>query len=155
MVTEFLIKWWELIVIFLLVADIVIQKTKWKGDDDILAMIKNIIKAIFTSKPGKLLLLIGLSALLLPSLAFADPYLVCNPQTNVTHYVIIIDGSTSEVLAYDLGDGTVMLKYDLAGVSTGAHNVEVEAKNVWGVSSPVPFAFTKAVAGVPANIRIE
>ena len=54
MITEFLVKWWELIVIGLLVADIIVQKTPWKGDDDILAMIKNGIGKIFSMKPGKL-----------------------------------------------------------------------------------------------------
>ena len=54
MITAFLIKWWELIVIGFLIADIIVQKTPWKGDDDILAMIKNGIKTIFSIKPGVL-----------------------------------------------------------------------------------------------------
>ena len=54
MITAFLIKWWELIIIGLLVLDIIVQKTPWKGDDDILAMIKNGIKYVFTIKPGQL-----------------------------------------------------------------------------------------------------
>ena len=54
MITKFLIEWWELIVIGLLAADIIVQKTPWKGDDDILAMIKNAIKYVFTIKPGQL-----------------------------------------------------------------------------------------------------
>ena len=48
MITAFLIKWWELIIIGLLVLDIIVQKTPWKGDDDILAMLKNGIKTIFS-----------------------------------------------------------------------------------------------------------
>lgn len=54
MITAFLLKYWELIVIFLLVADIIVQKTPWKGDDDLLAMLKNGIKTIFSIKPGVL-----------------------------------------------------------------------------------------------------
>ena len=157
MIAEFLIKWWEIIVIVLLVADIVVQKTKWKGDDDILAMIKKGIVAIFTAKPGKLsmIFLFVMLGLLLTGQAFAAPFLICDPQTNVTHYIITIDGNTSEVLAFDLGDGTVMLRYDLAGISSGTHNVEVKAKNVWGESTPVPFDFVKALPAVVEGIRIE
>ena len=155
MITGFLIKYWELIVIGFLIADIIVQKTKWKGDDDILAMIKRGIVAVFTIKPGKLsVLFIGL-LLLVPSLTLASPFLVCDPQTNVTHYVVTIDGDTTEVLAFDLGDGTVMLRYDLAGVSSGTHNMEIKAKNVWGESVAVPFDFVKALPVVPVAIRIE
>lgn len=91
----------------------------------------------------------------LVSLAHADPFLICDPQTNVTHYVVTMDGDTTTVPAFDLGDGTVMLKYDLAGIPMGPHNVEVKAKNVWEESTSVPFDFTKALPDVPAGLRIE
>ncbi|MBA7494732.1 hypothetical protein ES702_05309 [subsurface metagenome] len=93
--------------------------------------------------------------LALLSLAYADPFLICDPQTNVTHYVVDMDGDKTTVPAFDLGDGTVMLKYDLAGIPTGTHNVEVKAKNVWGESTSVPFDFTKALPGVVERLRIE
>lgn len=155
MITEFLIKWWELVVISFLIANTIIQKLKWKGADDVLTMIKNIIVALFTAKPGKLpMLFIGLF-LLIPCLTFASPFLVCDPQTNVTHYIVTINGNTTEVLAFDLGDGTVMLRYDLAGILTGIHNTTVKAKNIWGESVAVPFEFVKALPAVPKAIRIE
>jgi len=87
--------------------------------------------------------------------AHASPFLVADPQTNVTHYVVTIDGVTETVAAFDLGDGTVRLQYDLVDVTPGQHNCEVKAKNLWGESVAVPFVFTKALPGVLENVRIE
>jgi hypothetical protein len=87
--------------------------------------------------------------------AHASPFLVCDPQTGVTHYVVTIDGVTDTVPAFDLGDGTVMLKYDLASLGDGEHNCQVKSKNIWGESVAVPFVFTKAAAVVPGRLRIE
>ena len=157
MVAAFLIKYWELIIIFLLIADIVVQKTKWKGDDDILAMIKSGIVSLFTSKPGKLpMIFIGLllMGLLLVGQAFAAPFLVCDPQTNITEYIITGDINIT-VPAFDLGDGTVRLQYDLSGITEGTFNLQVKAKNIWGESVAVPFDFVKALPAAPVVIRIE
>jgi len=106
------------------------------------------------------LILFALLMALIALFAFAQfshaaPFLICDPQTNVTHYVVTLDGDTSTAPAFDLGDGTLMLKYDLAGIPAGAHNVQVKAKNLWGESIPVPFDFTKALPDVPGGIRIE
>lgn len=70
MITGFLIKYWELVVILLLIANTIVQKTKWKGDDDILAMIKGWIAYLFKAKPGVLPMLLGF--LLIPVLLFAS-----------------------------------------------------------------------------------
>jgi len=94
MVTQFLIKYWELIFIGLLIADIIVQKTPWKGDDDILAMIKKGIVSLFTSKPGVLpMLFIGflLTSLIWTGLAFAGSNVTLQWEgnmayENVTHY---------------------------------------------------------------------
>jgi len=100
-------------------------------------------------------LLFLLAFIFIPSLVFAAPFLVCDPQTNVTHYVVTIDGNTTEVLAFDLGNGTVMLRYDLEGISAGTHNTELKAKNIWGESVAVPFVFVKAIPVAPGGTRIE
>ena len=167
MIKEFIITYWELIVIGFLLLNTGIQKLeKIKGNSDILTWIwqfltwvksiaRQVISAIFSAKPGKLpMLFIGLF-LLTSTLAFADPFLVCDPQTNVTHYVVTIDGNTTEVLAFDLGNGTVMLRYDLEGISAGTHNTELKAKNIWGESVAVPFVFVKAIPVAPGGTRIE
>ena len=106
-------------------------------------------KKLFT-----LIALVFFIVLLLPVLAFANPFLVCDPQTNVTNYVITGDINVT-VPATDLGDGTVRLQYDLAGITEGTFKLEVKAKNIWGESISVPFDFVKALPAAPEVIRIE
>ena len=102
----------------------------------------------------RLIGLIFMLVMIIPTLVLAAPFLICDPQTNVTHYVIT--GSINvTVLATPYGNGTVRLEYDLAGISMGNHNVEVKAKNIWGESVAVPFVFSKQVPEVPETIRIE
>jgi len=43
---------------------------------------------------------------------------------------------------------TAWLKYDLVGISEGAHLVEVRAGNQWGWSVWYPLAFTRGAADV-------
>jgi len=90
----------------------------------------------------------------LPVLCFAAPHLVCDPQTNVTHYVITGD-ITVTLPATDLGDGTFRLELDLSGIATRTYNIEVTAKNIWGESVAVPFVFTKGLPAASEGIRIE
>lgn len=83
--------------------------------------------------------------------ACASPYLVCDPQAGVEYYTItgdpfFVSPKTAEA------DGSI--RYDLAGIPTGAHTIAVAACNVWGCSSATSFSFTKAAAGAPVRIRI-
>ena len=84
-----------------------------------------------------------LVALLLPVLAFGNPFLVSDPQSVVDSYGVILDGQ-SEVLvsAEVLGLGVGRLCYDLQGIEPGSHEIEVKACNVRGCSVYVFFAFT-------------
>lgn len=86
---------------------------------------------------------------------FANPFLVCDPQTNVTQYVVTLDGVTTTVDAFDLGDGTVMLKFDLAGISNGNHDMSIKAKNIWEESIAVPFVFNKQAPQTPSGIGLS
>ena len=86
--------------------------------------------------------------------AWAAPFLVCDPQTNVTSYMVTLDGAEQEVVAYDLGDDTVMVHFDLGAVADGDHVGELRAKNVWGVSESLPFDFNKTVPECPSAINI-
>jgi len=94
-------------------------------------------------------------AMITNNMARAAPFLICDPQTNVTHYVVMIDGITETVPAFDLGDGTVRLNFDLAGVTEGEHTCTVKAGNEWGESIAVPFVFTRAGPDAPGNVRIQ
>ncbi|MCK4718739.1 MAG: hypothetical protein KAT70_08730, partial [Thermoplasmata archaeon] len=99
-----------------------------------------------------MLIVIVMALLCMPALVWGAPYLVCDPMENVTHFIVTIDGVEREVEAVDVGDGYVILKYDLTGVSNGTHDVTVKAKNLWGQSVAVPFVFTREGPDIPANI---
>ena len=91
---------------------------------------------------------------LVASTVLASPFIICDPQTNVDEYVVVIDGSAEIVSAQDLGDGTVRLHYDLGDIAEGAHQVEIRAKNIWGVSSPVPFEFEKSLPATVTGVEL-
>lgn len=102
----------------------------------------------------KTLLTIGI-ILAWASLAWSAPFLVCDPQTGVDSYTVVLDGSSSSSVPQDLGDGTVRLHFDLAGISDGSHHVDVSAKNIWGESASVPLDFDKLLPGVPSGIGLS
>jgi len=87
--------------------------------------------------------------------ARAAPFLICDPQTNVTHYIVTIDGVTTTSPAFDLGDGKVRLSVDLKDSPEGEHTCSIKAANLWDESDPVPFVFTRAGPDVLVNVRIQ
>jgi len=102
-------------------------------------------------------LFLVIAMMLIPALAFGNPFLTADPQTGVDEYRVVLDGADQGLFpAKDMGDGTVVLWYDLAGVPDGAHTVQAAAKNVWGESAlSDPFDFTKAVPGAPTGLRVS
>jgi len=93
------------------------------------------------------------------SLSFAAPFLVCDPTNEaVTEYEITWEGNPvpETTPALDLGDGTVRLNYDMAGVAEGNHSLTVRAANIWGASAPSnPFLFTKELPSVPSGMKLQ
>ena len=71
------------------------------------------------------------------------PFLSSNPQLHATSYTVTIDGTDYESPGQDMGDGTVRLYFDLAGLADGNYTCAVISKNIWGESDPVPFDFSK------------
>ena len=96
-----------------------------------------------------------LLAVLCVNTSQAAPFLICDPQYDVTHYIVTIDGVTTTSPAFDLGNGTVRLNVDLKDVSEGKHVCSIKAANEWAESDPAPFIFTRAGPGVLVNVRIE
>lgn len=84
----------------------------------------------------KLLLIATLIIIFIGQMAIAAPFVICDPDASAEYYVIILDsGEAIETPA--------PLRYDLSGIETGDHIVEVRAANMWGQSAPVPLEFTK------------
>ncbi len=101
-------------------------------------------------------ILIFLAIMIWASSLYAQPFLVSDPTTeNVTEYQIVEGGNTITSPSQDLGDGTVRLYHDEAGILDGQHNIEVRACNMWGCSSEVPFSFVKQLLGVPTGIGLQ
>jgi len=104
-----------------------------------------------------------LALCLLPTWAFASPFLICDPyptgDAQPDQFVITIDAGSSVIsAAQTLGDGTKRLHYDLATLAAGTHNVTVKARiDIWNLeSSAVPFSFTKpAGPGGAVGIKLE
>ena len=107
--------------------------------------------------------------LMMASLCFAAPFLVCDPYTGgpgtrPTEFSIILDGG-KEIIVPAVPTGAtgtegVRLFYDLAAITIGSHDMNIKAVLVdpaWGrlESAIVPFVFSRpAAAGPPNNIRI-
>ena len=101
----------------------------------------------------KKLLFLTLMALLVPVLAFANPFLVCDPQDGITMYDMETNGTVTEDFTAE-PDGSA--KVDLAGLADGEYTVRLRAKNEWGVSNwSDPLAFTKAVPTVPTGLHVS
>lgn len=102
-------------------------------------------------------LLLTALILLLPSLAFAGPFVVCDPQAGVTHYRLTGPAwvpATSTAIA----DGSI--KLDVAAAIQGNNALTVSAciaNATWGelCSTASPFAFGKPGAPTgPMNLRL-
>lgn len=105
----------------------------------------------------KRIILITLLSLIFSSVAMAAPFLVCDPQTGVTHYKLT-GPAWVPLTSTAQADGSMRL--DLVTSTTGANALTVAACKsdaVWGelCSSTTPFTFTRPAAPVaPVNTHI-
>lgn len=90
----------------------------------------------------------------------AAAWLVCNPypaQQGVTHFVVVVDGGDPEEVPYteQVFDGvTYAVMYEITGMTTGPHNLEIRAKNAWGAGGEI-FFFIPLPAQPPINVHIR
>ena len=100
-----------------------------------------------------------LAMVLIPVMANAFPFLVCDPQTNVDNYVIYnVSGTTcapADISGKTPVDTPYPLHYDLGGLPQGAFHMCIAAENSWGQSNLVPFGDSKAFPGAPVNLRLS
>ncbi len=84
-----------------------------------------------------------------------DPYPATDPQPS-SFLVTVGTAAPVEVPATKNPDGSVILKWDLATVGTGAKVVKARAKSVWGESvDTAPFSFTAGMPIPPGNIGLS
>jgi len=106
-------------------------------------------------------LILVLLLLLIPMWAWAAPFLVCDPQTGVTHYEVAVDGNTYVVDAQP----DTRLAYDLTGLQVGVHNFLVRAMilyndpaggaSSWGKSDAVPFVGTRILVNPASGLSVK
>lgn len=82
----------------------------------------------------------------------AEAFLVCDPQTEIITYNLDIDGTVTNGISAQ-PDGS--FRFDLAGMSVGAHVFKLQAKaqGGWPSDWSDPFNATKPVS--PLNLRVS
>ena len=102
-----------------------------------------------------------LGFLMLPSLGFASPFLICDPYpttvTQPSEFVVTISGmSIITSPAVNSPEGK-FLKLDLGPLNlTGTKTVTARAKNQWGESADsLPLTFTVGVPTKPTGITLS
>lgn len=101
--------------------------------------------------------ILALLMLLPGAVAYAAPFIICDPQATVTHYKITGDAYwTADIPAQ--ADGSI--RTDVGGIASGEHNIQVvacRADALWGeaCSAPTPFSFTRPSGPTaPASFRL-
>ena len=100
-------------------------------------------------------LTVGFAVVLLNlfTLCFAAPFLVCDPQEGIDSYNIIENTVPLPIVVPAQADGS--LKWDLASVTVGQHNISVSACSaVWGCTAAVPFVYARPALNTPVGIRL-
>jgi hypothetical protein len=106
----------------------------------------------------KSLMLVIVFFWLFTGIAFANPFLVCDPQTGVDNYKVEISGPmnvTVDVLPDTTGTFGFKLDISPLGLVNGSYTVRVSASNMWGTSSwSTAYPFDKDLPGEPQGIRL-
>ena len=95
---------------------------------------------------------ICLMALLLPVLAFGNPFLVCDPQAGVVFYDLETNSTVTEGIPAE-PDGSI--KFDLATMPVGQYTFKVRAigQGGWPSDWSLPLDATKPAN--PLNLRVS
>jgi hypothetical protein len=109
------------------------------------------------------LLIIAVILFAFTSLAQAEPWLVCSPQSDATGYIWRLNGGAWNTVPYatqQFGGQTWAVITDAATVPAGIFTYEVKAYKddaVWGrlESSIVPLSGTRPTLGSPSGVGIK
>jgi len=96
-------------------------------------------------------LVIALAFLLVPAMAFAEPFVICDdpdPAEQITSYEIFQDGVS-------IGTTPAPLLFDLAGVTPGQYEFTATAINAWGTSSPSNPYISPTSVSQPSGLNMQ
>ena len=101
----------------------------------------------------KKLFIIAMLTLLFAGQAFANPFLVCDPQAGVEEYQLLIDGvvidsdpSDSDIDTFPAQlDGSALIELSQFNLPDGEHTYILVAMNAWGQATSDPFVNFKIV----------
>lgn len=86
------------------------------------------------------------------NVAFAAPFLVCDPQAEVTEYQLTIDGQAPTQHAAQ-PDGSARIDLGALSIADGEHVYMLQAGNVWGWSAPSdPLLNVKSLPSMPVGV---
>ena len=103
-------------------------------------------------------LLVIMAILLIPCVACSAPYLVCDPQTGITHYKVT---GPSWVVSPVPAQADGSIRMDVSGAVSGTNSLTVSACKadlIWNevCSTAVPFSFTKPSPPItPSNLKLQ
>jgi len=105
----------------------------------------------------KKIIIVALAMVLIASVSWAAPFLICDPQAGVTHYKLTGPAWVTGTVPAQ-ADGSIRMDVSAALVGSNALSVAAcRSDAVWGelCSSTVPFTFTRPVApATTSNIRL-
>ena len=82
-------------------------------------------------------------------MAYADPWLISDPNPGATVYILEMDGVELPQEACE-SDGSI--RVDMAPYVGGDHTLRAKAGNIWGYSAySDPFDFNADIPGVPSG----
>jgi len=95
--------------------------------------------------------------LTIPTMAFSAPYVITGKFNSnyVTSCVFKLNnGNDVSIQPTSVGTNEAVCKLDVASSVNGANVVNVKYKNIWGVSSTVPFEYTKTLPPTPLDMTL-
>lgn len=104
------------------------------------------------------ILLLSITMLLCNTvIVMASPYVVTGNFTSAAVSACTFtlnSGSSVDVVPTSVDATNSYCKYDIAGSVNGANIVSVVYKNIWGISTSVPFSYAKTLPPTPSGLQL-
>lgn len=112
-------------------------------------------------KKGKgkgVILILSAIAVFAATSAIAGPYAVSGkfPKASVSKCIFVFNSAAPvELDPVSLNDDEGVCKFDVVNAPNGNNVISVQYKNMWGVSSAVPFSFVRELPPNPSGMTLQ